>query len=155
MLAAVLLTLSFASSAAAADAKPVTRPLSAAAPLAVLQPWTGDWDGIVKRRVLRVLVVHSRTFYFVDKGTQRGLTYEAFKGFEDDVNKKLKTKALKFHVAFIPVARSDLIPALREGRGDVAAANLTITDARDKLVDFSEPLLTGVKELVVTGPQSS
>jgi membrane-bound lytic murein transglycosylase MltF len=44
--------------------------------------------------------------------------------------------------------------ALREGRGDVAAANLTITEARDKMIDFSEPLLTGVKELVITGPKS-
>jgi membrane-bound lytic murein transglycosylase MltF len=121
---------------------------------AVLRPWTGDWDGILKRRALRVLVVPSKTFYFVDKGTQRGLSYEAFKAFEDEVNRTNGNKALRFHVAFIPTARSDLVAALREGRGDVAAANLTITEARDKLVDFSEPLLTGIRELVVTGPRS-
>ena len=61
---------------------------------------------------------------------------------------------MKFHVVSLPVPRNELIPALREGRGDVAAANLTITEARDALIDFSEPVLTGVKELVVTGPQS-
>jgi len=38
-----------------------------------------------------------------------------------------------------------------EGKGDIAAANLTITAARLKTVDFSDPLLTGVKEIVVTG----
>ena len=149
-----LSALGLAAPAIAADAKSTQTTIERVAPLPVLQPWTGDWDGIVKRRVLRVLVVYSRTFYFVDKGVQRGLTYEAFKGFEDDINKKLKTKALKFHVAFIPVARDELIPALREVRGDIAAANLTVTEARDKLVDFSEPLLTGIKELVVTGPSS-
>ena len=146
--------LIFALAASAQPAKPTPKGAEAAPMPPVLRPWTGDWDGIVKRRALRVLVTYSRTMYFVDKGTQRGITYDAFKGFEDDINKKLKSKALRFHVVFIPTPRNELIPALREGRGDVAAANLTITEARDKLIDFSEPLLTGVKELVVTGPRS-
>lgn len=118
------------------------------------QGWTGDWDAIVNRRVLRVLVVYSRTMYYVDKGTQRGISYDIFKGFEDDVNKDLHNKALRFHVAFIPVLRDDLIPALRAGRGDVVVANLTMTETRDQLVDFSEPVLSGVKEILVTGPKS-
>lgn len=146
--------LTFALGASAEQAKPTPKRADGAPMPAVLRPWTGDWNEIVKRRALRVLVTYSRTMYFVDKGTQRGITHDLFKGFEDDVNKKLRTKALKFHVVFIPVSRNELIPALREGRGDVAAANLTITEARGKLVDFSEPLLTGVKELVVTGPKS-
>jgi ABC-type amino acid transport substrate-binding protein len=52
----------------------------------------------------------------------------------------------------IPVARDQLLPALIEGRGDIAAANLTITPGRQKLVEFSDPLLTGISELLVTGP---
>ena len=39
---------------------------------AVNKPWKGDLDGIIKRQVIRVLVVPSKTFYFVDKGIQRG-----------------------------------------------------------------------------------
>jgi len=39
-----------------------------------------------------------------------------------------------------------------EGLGDIAAANLTITPERLKNVDFSDPFLTGVNEIVVTGP---
>jgi membrane-bound lytic murein transglycosylase MltF len=119
-----------------------------------MHPWKGDWDAIIKRGYLRVLVVPSRTQYFVDKGTERGITHDAFKGFEDETNKALKTKAIKFQVVFIPVSSADLISALVSGRGDVAAANLTITEARQKEVDFSVPLLTGIKELVVTGPNS-
>jgi ABC-type amino acid transport substrate-binding protein len=43
---------------------------------------------------------------------------------------------------------------LVEGRGDIAAANLTITPQRLKLSDFSAPLLTGVDEIIVTGPKA-
>ena len=43
----------------------------------------GDFDAMRKRRLIRVLVVYNKTNYFIDKGTQRGITYEAFKIFED------------------------------------------------------------------------
>ena len=41
-----------------------------------------------------------------------------------------------------------------EGKGDIAAANLTVTPERQKLVDFTPPILTDVREVVLTGPQS-
>jgi membrane-bound lytic murein transglycosylase MltF len=46
------------------------------------------------------------------------------------------------------------LPALLEGLGDIAAGNLTITPARQKKVDFSDPHLTGVDEIIITGPAS-
>jgi len=116
------------------------------------KPWTGDFDKMAEERVIRVLVVFSKTFYFLDRGRQRGLSYDLLKEFEKFVNKKLKTKTLKVHVVFIPVRRDELIPGLIKGLGDLAVANLTITPERLKHVDFSNPLLTGVKELLVTGP---
>jgi membrane-bound lytic murein transglycosylase MltF len=116
--------------------------------------WTGDLDGMIKRRMVRVLVVYSKTYFFVDKGTQRGIVYEAFRKFEEDLNKKLQAKHIRVNVVFIPVSRDELLPALVEGRGDIAAANLTITEARDQLVDFADPTLTDVSEIVVTGPES-
>ena len=119
---------------------------------ALLQPFKGDWDEIKQRRVLRALVVYSRTFFFVDRGRPRGATYEILKAFEDEINARLKTRALRFTVVFIPVSRDELIPALVDGRGDIAAANLTITPARAQLVDFSIPVVDNVSELVVTGP---
>jgi membrane-bound lytic murein transglycosylase MltF len=118
------------------------------------EKWTGDLDGMIKRRMTRVLVVYSKTFFFVDKGTQRGVAYEAFRKFEEDLNKKLKAKHIRVNVVFIPVSRDELLPALVEGRGDIAAANLTITEARDQLVDFADPTFTDVTEIVVTGPES-
>lgn len=116
------------------------------------EKWLGDFGEMAKRREIRVLVVYSKTFYFMDQGRQRGATYELLKQFEKFVNKKLKTKTLKLRVLFIPVRRDQLIPWLVAGRGDIAAANLTITPQRQKQVDFSDPLAVGVKELLVTGP---
>ncbi|MEJ2284688.1 MAG: lytic transglycosylase F [Desulfobacterales bacterium] len=116
------------------------------------KPWTGDFDKMAEDRVIRVLVVYSKTFYFLDRGRQRGLSYDLLKAFEKFVNKKLKTKTLKVHVVFIPVRRDELIPGLVKGLGDLAVANLTITPQRLKQVDFSDPLLTGVTELLVSGP---
>lgn len=116
------------------------------------QKFTGDLEAMIKRRLIRVLVTYSKTHYFVDRGTQRGLSYEAFRLFEDDLNKKLKTKNVRIHVVFIPVARDDLIPALIEGRGDLATANLTITPERLKQVDFTNPTGRNVSEIVVTAP---
>ena len=118
----------------------------------VTKEWTGDLDGMIKRRAIRVLLPYSRTFYFVDRGTQRGLTYEFFRLFEDDLNKKLKNKHIRVHIVFVPTARDKLIPALLAGRGDIAAGNLTITPERLQQVDFSNPTGRNVSEIVVTGP---
>jgi membrane-bound lytic murein transglycosylase MltF len=112
--------------------------------------WKGDFDAMVKRREIRVLVVYSKTFYFLDHGRQRGITYDLFMEFEKFINKKLKSGTLQVKVIFLPVRRDELLSKLNEGYGDVAAANLTITPQRQKKVDFSNPALTGVKEVIVT-----
>jgi membrane-bound lytic murein transglycosylase MltF len=135
------------SAAAASEKKPQQKHT-----LTLNQKWIGDFDGMVKDRVIRVLVVYSKTFYFLDQGRQRGISHDLLKEFEKFVNKKYKTKTLKFHVVFIPVPRDKLISDLIDGLGDIAVANLTITPQRLKHVDFSNPMLTGVKELLVTGP---
>ncbi len=120
----------------------------------IAEAWSGDLDGMLERRRVRMLVVPSRTFYFVDKGQQRGLSYDAGRALEDELNRKLGKQKLRVDVVFVPVAQDDLLPALIQGRGDVAAANLTITPERRVWVDFSAPLWTDVDEIVVTGPAS-
>lgn len=118
------------------------------------QAWTGDLDGMIKRRQIRVLVPYSKTFFFVDKGVQRGIAHDLMVTFGDDLNKKLKTKHLRVEVVFVPSKRDRLLPALTEGRGDMVVANLTITEERQELVDFTDPLISDVSEIVVTGPAS-
>ncbi|MGE5412831.1 MAG: transglycosylase SLT domain-containing protein [Syntrophomonadaceae bacterium] len=115
----------------------------------------GDFDAMKKRRVIRVLVVYNKTNYFIDKGAQRGLTYDAFKMFEDELNKKYKTGNMKIHVLFRPVGRSELEKALLDGRGDVVAANVTVTPERLQRLDFSNPTVKNVSEIVVSGPTSA
>lgn len=115
---------------------------------------TGDLDELRKRRVIRILTVYSKTYYFVDKGQPRGIVYDSLKEFEADLNTKLKTGKLPIHLVFIPVSRDELLPGLVDGRGDIAAANLTITPERLKTVDFTDPTYKGVNEIVLTGPAS-
>lgn len=129
-------------------------------PAEMQKPWTGDLDGMIERRVIRVLTVNSKTFFFHDKAVQRGTVVDFFRLFEDGLNKKLaaekklKNKNLKVRVVFIPLRRDQLLPSLAAGKGDIAAANLTITPERQKLVDFTASGLSNVSEVVVSGPAS-
>ena len=116
------------------------------------QPFTGDLDEMIKRRVIRAGVTFNRTHYFIDAGQQRGIAYESLVNFEEELNKRLKTGNLKVHVAFVPLPRDMMIPALTEGKVDLLAATLTVTPERQKVVDFTNPTRTNVKEIVVTGP---
>ena len=118
------------------------------------KPWTGDLDRMAKERVIRVLTVYGVGRYYLEKGQEKGITYEWFKQFEDFVNEKLARKHLRVHVVFIPVSRDQLIPALLSGRGDIAAAGLTITPEREALVDFSDPITRELSELLITGPSA-
>ena len=117
---------------------------------AAVGTWTDDFDGMKDRRLVRMLVVYSKTFYFIDKATQRGSTYEFGMLLEKALNAGNKDRARPIRVVFIPTSRDQLLPALAAGRGDIAAANLTITPERLKLVDFSTPLGDDVSEILVT-----
>ncbi|HXK08432.1 MAG TPA: lytic transglycosylase F [Vicinamibacteria bacterium] len=120
----------------------------------ILQPYKGDLDGMAVRRLIRVLTVQNPILYFVDRGREVGITSEAIRAFEEELNRKLGNKVVTVHVVVLPVARAQLLPMLVDGRGDVATAQLTITPERQKLVDFSEPVATGVREVLVTGPDT-
>ena len=120
--------------------------------LMVDKPFNGDFDEMVKRRMIRVAVTFNRTHYFIDKGQERGITYESLKLFENDLNADLKTGNLKLHVVIVPIPRDELYPALVSGKVDMVAAMVTVTPERETLVGFSEPTRTNVSEVVVTGP---
>jgi len=137
-------TASLAQSTQPADANAMALP--------IYSPFTGDFDGMKKARLVRILVPYSKTIYFIDKGAERGVAAEAGRQLEVWLNKKYNTKSLKIRIAFVPAARDELLPALVEGRGDIVAASFTITPERQQIVDFANPWAKSVKELVVTGP---
>ena len=159
ILPALLAAAAPASARPPASAKPSREELTID-PTTVLQPWKGDLDAMARRRMVRVLVVPSKTFYFNDHGTPRGITYDTFQLVEKELNKQLARdkksarRHLKVKFFFVPVGRGEIFAALRDGRGDIAAANLSITPQRRTLVDFSSPVMTDVRELVLTGPAS-
>ena len=116
------------------------------------KPFAGDLDAMVKRRAIRAAVTFNRTHYFIDRGQERGITYEALKSFENDLNTELKTGNLKVHVVIVPLSRDQLYPALASGTVDMVAAMVTVRPELEKLVAFSEPTRTNVSQVVVTGP---
>jgi membrane-bound lytic murein transglycosylase MltF len=147
-----------------ASANPTPPPASektAAAPprqLAVTsKPWKGDFDQMVERRIIRVLVPYSRTLYYTDKGHERGITAELVREWERYIGKKYAKRLGKRPVTvyIIPTTRDKLIPGVVAGLGDIAAGNLTTTDQRSQMVDFVAPTdLKDVNEIVVTGPKA-
>ena len=116
--------------------------------------YRGDLDVLLRKGAVRVLTAFSKTDFFVDRGESGGVTYEYMRAFEAFLRKRQGGRGAEVVVSFVPVSRDRLIPALLAGEGDVAAANLTVTPERRAQVDFSEPYLEGVKEVVVTGPAS-
>jgi len=154
LLAAALLAL--LTTAASTAAEPAAAAKARALPTEV-KPWKGDFDGMLERRVVRVLVPYNRTFYYNDKGRERGITAEFVRDFERYVNQKYAKQLGKRPVTMliIPTTRDKLLKNVADGLGDIAAGDLTATDERRKIVDFFVPQQQrSVSELVITGPKS-
>ena len=138
--------------AGAADPTPPRRQLAISA-----KPWKGDFDGMLERRIIRVLVPYSRTLYYSDRGRERGVTAELVREWERWINKTYARQLGRrpLTVYLIPTTRDQLIPHLLEGLGDVAAGDITVTEARQRLVDFVAPAdVFGVNEIVAAGPKA-
>ena len=119
------------------------------------EQWTGGLDGMIKRGRIRALVSYNRTSYFINGRKRGGITYEALNLFEKELNQSLGKKPGTpgyIQVIFIPLTRDRILPALAEGYGDIAAANLVITEKLASTMDFSKPLLRDWRELFVSGP---
>jgi membrane-bound lytic murein transglycosylase MltF len=115
------------------------------------QRWTGDLQQIrQQRRLIRVLVSYSDTNFFVMRGKYRGLEYELLREYGRFLNRQPPKHKIKTNIVFRAIPFERLIPALREGRGDIAAAGLTITPERRKLVAFTTPYITNINEIIVT-----
>ena len=119
------------------------------------ESYTDDLPGLLQKRYIRVLTTLNRTNFFVSDGHLVGFEYSLLKGYEKFLNSDIQKKNLQVVLEFIPVARDELIPKLQNGYGDIAAAGLTITPRRQKRVDFTDPYLRGVSEVVVTRAKGS
>jgi membrane-bound lytic murein transglycosylase MltF len=115
-------------------------------------PWKGDYEGMIERRVIRVLVPYGGYQFYYDDGQPKGAVYELVQRFETYINEQLDRRNIKVYVVVIPVSRDELLPALLKGHADFVAADLTPTEARSSEFNFSRPLLIGINEVIVTGP---
>jgi membrane-bound lytic murein transglycosylase MltF len=113
--------------------------------------FTGDFDAMLDRRLIRLIAPYSPTLFFEDKGAIYGTAANGAQLFEAWINKTFKLGALPLTVTLTPVSRDKLFDALLAGDGDIAAGDITITEERRKKVAFSAPFLTNVREIVVTG----
>jgi hypothetical protein len=77
-----------------------------------LQPWKGDYDGMVQRRMVRIAVPYSMTRYFLDGAVERGISAAMGRRLEQVINQKEGLRTRLVHVVFIPVPRSQLISYL-------------------------------------------
>lgn len=120
---------------------------------AVLKPFTGDADELVKRRVVRIGVAFNRTYYFVDRGKPRGIAYEYGQLMQERLNKHYRTgNSNKIHVIFLPLPREMLLPSIIEGRVDLVAAQVPVTPELAQHVAFSDPTRINVRQILVTAP---
>jgi membrane-bound lytic murein transglycosylase MltF len=120
----------------------------------IWEPWIGDFDGMVDRRIIRAVVPYGGYQFYYEDGLPRGASAELLQRLETHINDKLNRGNVKIYVVAIPTSRDRLIPALLNGNADLIAADLTITEERSELVDFSRPMLTDINEVIVSGPDA-
>ncbi|MEQ8625960.1 MAG: transporter substrate-binding domain-containing protein [Vicingaceae bacterium] len=96
---------------------------------------------------LRALVDNSSTSYFVYKGTPMGFEYELLSRFASAINVELAVEPIK--------DLDNIIDSLLVYKGDVIAANLTVTRDRTQNVSFTKPLILSKQVLVQRYPKSN
>ena len=118
----------------------------------IWEPWRGDFDGMVERRIVRAVVPFGGYQFYYENGLPRGAAYDLLQRLESHINKELGRGNVKVYVVIVPLSRDQLIPALLDGHADLIAGDLTITAERVGLVDFARPMLRDIDEVIVTGP---
>lgn len=108
---------------------------------------TDDLEKLKELKIIRALVVPSRTDFYIEQGHVRGASVELLNLYEKHLNKGIKKEDQKTRIVYIPVNFDDLIPFLRDGKGDIAVAALTITDDRKKIVSFASSYSRKINEL--------
>ena len=115
--------------------------------------WSGDLDGIAKRRMLRILVVPTALGFYFNGSQMQGAMYDLGRELEKGLNKKLKTGNLTINAVFIPVAREEMISKLAAGYADVAGTLIAPREVPGAAgVEYTIPLIPAAAAVVVTGP---
>ena len=116
----------------------------------ILEEQTQDLSGMKKAKRIRVLTTYTFSNYFVHQGREYGYEYSQMEEFKKFLNKDIKKRSQQVDFFYVPVPYDLLIPALNKGYGDIVAANMTITAERSRDVDFTDPYLGGLKEVLIS-----
>jgi len=84
--------------------------------------YTDDFDAIKKRKTLRVITRNNAASYFLWRGELLGFEYELVKAFAKQHKLRLEIISAPSHEAQIPM--------LLQGKGDIIASFLTVTENR-------------------------
>lgn len=116
----------------------------------ILQPFHGDLPALRERRIIRVLVSYTRTNFFLTPRGFRGIEYDLLMAYEAYLNRGPRRQRYQTHLTFIPTTFDKILTSLQAGYGDIAASGLTITPERQALVDFTQPYIRNVQEILVS-----
>ena len=107
-------------------------------------PTDSKLDQVRTAGELVVVTVNSPTTYYEGSDQDVGFEYDMAKAFATYLGVDLKVVVVKQF--------ADVLPALQDGRGDLAAAGITITDERKKAFRFSLPYQYIHQQLVYRYP---
>jgi hypothetical protein len=107
-----VLLLACVSTASRAQSELPVEPLSLPRTLT----FTGDFDGLLQRRIVRILVVPSKTFFFLNKAETLGVTAETGQEFERWINKRHAKPPFDIKVVFVPTRRDRIFQDLMTAR---------------------------------------
>jgi membrane-bound lytic murein transglycosylase MltF len=118
-----------------------------------------DLPTMITRKKIRILTTATYGNYFVSEGQAYGFEYSQMEEYRKYLNKNIKKKEDRLDFIYLPVPYDLLNSALKNGYGDIIAANMTILPEREGEATFTDPYLWGLKEVVVTkaaaGPVTS
>ncbi len=95
---------------------------------------------------LVALIDNSLSSYFIYRGEPKGFEYEVLTLFAEDHGLKLRLKIIH--------DKDYILDSLNAGKGDLAAANLTINEARQEIIDFTNPLFSTRQVLIQRLPDN-
>jgi membrane-bound lytic murein transglycosylase F len=104
------------------------------------EPALNKLDQIKTRGELRVLSRYSPTTYFLRDKEFSGFEYELSQGFADYLGVKL--------TMIVPDNLASMLSMLQQGQADIAAAGLTVTKDREKIIQFGPVYQEVTQQLV-------
>ncbi|UXY14123.1 transglycosylase SLT domain-containing protein [Chitiniphilus purpureus] len=102
----------------------------------------GDYDPANPPRRLRVLVAKGPSTFFFRNGAPHGVEQHMLAELELFLNRNRPASRPPTRVLYVPIEQGELIAALVEGRGDMAAGLMPVLPSVAQLVRYTEPYLT-------------